>query len=65
MTEDYALGLELKKEGYQCRYVRDYLALGKIFLPGLTPSCLLTIEEHQSPVYFNEFNESSRLNFLA
>lgn len=29
MTEDYALGLELKKEGYQCRYVRDYLALGE------------------------------------
>ena len=29
MTEDYALGLELKKEGFQCRYVRDYLALGE------------------------------------
>ena len=28
MTEDYALGMELKKEGYHCRYVREYLALG-------------------------------------
>lgn len=28
MTEDYALGMELKKEGFHCRYVRDYLALG-------------------------------------
>ena len=27
-TEDYALGMELKKEGYHCRYVREYLALG-------------------------------------
>lgn len=31
MTEDYALGLELKKEGFQCRFVRDYLALGECF----------------------------------
>ena len=28
MTEDYALGMELKKEKYHCRYVREYLALG-------------------------------------
>ena len=28
MTEDYALGMELKKENYHCRYVREYLALG-------------------------------------
>jgi len=29
LTEDYALGIELKKERFQCRYVRDYLALGE------------------------------------
>ena len=29
-TEDYALGMELKKEGYHCRYVREYLALGAL-----------------------------------
>lgn len=29
MTEDYALGMELKKEGFHCRYVREYLALGE------------------------------------
>lgn len=28
MTEDYALGMELKKQKYHCRYVREYLALG-------------------------------------
>ena len=28
MTEDYALGMELKKEGLHSRYVREYLALG-------------------------------------
>jgi len=28
LTEDYALGIELKKQRFQCRYVRDYLALG-------------------------------------
>ena len=31
-TEDYALGMELKKEGYHCRYVREYLALGALAL---------------------------------
>ena len=34
MTEDYALGMELKKETFQCRYVREYLALGL-----LSPLC--------------------------
>lgn len=29
MTEDYALGMELKKFGWHCRYVQEYLAIGE------------------------------------
>ncbi|KAK9804363.1 hypothetical protein WJX72_009368 [[Myrmecia] bisecta] len=29
LTEDYALGMELKKGGWQCRYVEEYLAIGE------------------------------------
>ena len=29
LTEDYALGLELKKRRWQCRYVNEYLAVGE------------------------------------
>ncbi|KAK9823799.1 hypothetical protein WJX72_005584 [[Myrmecia] bisecta] len=29
MTEDYALGMELKKKGWHCRYVQEYLAIGE------------------------------------
>ena len=29
MTEDYALGMELKKYGWHCRYVQEYLAIGE------------------------------------
>ena len=39
MTEDYALGMELKKEGYHCRYVREYLALGMLHLLHLKHPC--------------------------
>lgn len=29
LTEDYALGMELKMRNWQCRYVKDYLAVGE------------------------------------
>ncbi len=29
LTEDYALGMELKKRRWQCRYVNEYLAVGE------------------------------------
>ena len=29
LTEDFAMGMELKKLGWQCRYVREYLAVGE------------------------------------
>ena len=29
LTEDYALGMELKKFGWHCRYVQEYLAIGE------------------------------------
>ena len=29
LTEDFALGIELKKRGWQCRYVSEYLAIGE------------------------------------
>jgi len=29
LTEDFALGIELKKRGWQCRYVDEYLAVGE------------------------------------
>ncbi len=29
LTEDYALGMELKKRKWQCRYVNEYLAVGE------------------------------------
>lgn len=29
LTEDFALGIELKKRGWQCRYVNEYLAIGE------------------------------------
>lgn len=29
LTEDYALGMELKKYGWHCRYVQEYLAIGE------------------------------------
>jgi hypothetical protein len=29
LTEDFALGMELKKFGWQCRYVQEYLAIGE------------------------------------
>ena len=29
LTEDFALGMELKKRNWSCRYVCDYLAIGE------------------------------------
>ena len=29
LTEDFALGMELKKRRWQCRYVEEYLAVGE------------------------------------
>ena len=29
LTEDFALGMELKKRGWHCRYVQEYLAIGE------------------------------------
>ncbi|KAK9842280.1 hypothetical protein WJX81_004432 [Elliptochloris bilobata] len=29
LTEDFALGMELKKYGWNCRYVQEYLAIGE------------------------------------
>jgi Glycosyl transferase family group 2 len=29
LTEDFALGMELKKCGWHCRYVQEYLAIGE------------------------------------
>ena len=29
LTEDFALGMELKKYGWHCRYVQEYLAIGE------------------------------------
>ena len=29
LTEDFALGMELKKRKWQCRYVEEYLAVGE------------------------------------
>ena len=29
LTEDYALGMQLKKFGWHCRYVQEYLAVGE------------------------------------
>ena len=29
LTEDFALGMELKKRRWQCRYMREYLAVGE------------------------------------
>lgn len=29
LTEDYALGMEMKKYGWHCRYVQEYLAIGE------------------------------------
>lgn len=29
LTEDFALGIELKRRGWQCRYVDEYLAVGE------------------------------------
>lgn len=29
LTEDFALGMELKKKGWHCRYVQEYLAIGE------------------------------------
>lgn len=29
LTEDFALGMEMKKYGWQCRYVQEYLAVGE------------------------------------
>ena len=29
LTEDFALGMELKKYNWQCRYVQEYLAVGE------------------------------------
>lgn len=29
LTEDFALGMELKKFGWHCRYVQEYLAIGE------------------------------------
>ncbi len=30
LTEDYALGMELKMKGWQCRYVNEALAIGEV-----------------------------------
>ncbi len=29
LTEDFALGMEMKKYGWHCRYVQEYLAIGE------------------------------------
>lgn len=29
LTEDYALGMELKRHKWHCRYVEEYLAIGE------------------------------------
>lgn len=29
LTEDFALGMEMKKYEWQCRYVQEYLAVGE------------------------------------
>lgn len=29
LTEDFALGMELKKYNWQCRYIQEYLAVGE------------------------------------
>ena len=29
LTEDFALGMEMKKYNWQCRYVQEYLAVGE------------------------------------
>ena len=29
LTEDFALGMEMKRNGWHCRYVNQYLAVGK------------------------------------
>lgn len=29
LTEDFALGMELKKRNWQCRYMREFLAVGE------------------------------------
>jgi Glycosyl transferase family group 2 len=29
LTEDFALGMELKKRKWQCRYMREFLAVGE------------------------------------
>ena len=29
LTEDFALGMAMKKKGWQCRYVQEYCALGE------------------------------------
>lgn len=29
LTEDFALGIEMKKHGWHCRYVADYLVYGE------------------------------------
>lgn len=29
LTEDYALGMELRKRKWKCRYVEEYLAVGE------------------------------------
>ena len=29
LTEDFALGMAMKKTGWQCRYVQEYCALGE------------------------------------
>ena len=29
LTEDYALGMEMRAQGWHCRYVEEYLAMGE------------------------------------
>ena len=35
LTEDFALGMEMKRNGWHCRYLNQYLAVGEV-----TPSKL-------------------------
>ena len=30
LTEDFALGMEMKRNGWHCRYLNQYLAVGEV-----------------------------------
>lgn len=74
LTEDFALGMELKKEKFQCRYVQDYIAVGEA--PHEVRNCFQQrsrwtkvgrppFHGNQSPQRFSPVSRENEVFFLA